>query len=80
MSLFTSELVEEINQVVVQAGHQLQGLAPGQPLQARWDSFVVETDVEYPTDVRLLWDALRSLLRLMGAWRLEWRDGDSTGS
>ena len=66
VSLFTPALLDEINQVVVQAGHELKGLAPGQALQARWDSFVVETDVEYPTDVRLLWDALRSLLRLMG--------------
>ncbi|MDE0629033.1 MAG: ISNCY family transposase [Bryobacterales bacterium] len=66
VSLFTAELLDEINQVVVQAGHQLKGLGSGQPLQARCDSFVVETDVEYPTDVRLLWDALRSLLRMMG--------------
>ena len=66
VSLLTPALLGEINQVVVQAGHQLQGLGSGQPLQARCDSFVVETDVEYPTDVRLLWDALRSLLRMMG--------------
>ena len=69
VSLFTAELLDEINQVVVQAGHQLKGLGSGQPLQARCDSFVVETDVEYPTDVRLLWDAMRSLLRLMGTWQ-----------
>ena len=30
------------------------------------DSFVVETDVHYPTDVNLLWDALRCLLRVLG--------------
>ena len=59
VSLFTAELLDGINQVVVQAGHELKGLGSGQPLQARCDSFVVETDVEYPTDVRLLWDALR---------------------
>ena len=28
---------------------------------------VVETDVHYPTDVNLLWDALRCLLRVLGA-------------
>ena len=32
---------------------------------------VVETDVHYPTDVNLLWDALRCLLRVLGVggWR-----------
>ena len=36
------------------------------PLRGRCDSFVVETDVHYPTDVNLLWDAMRCLLRELG--------------
>ena len=67
VSLLTPQLLEEINQEVVRAGHSLLGREAGQPLRARCDSFVVETDVEYPTDVRLVWDALRCLLRVMGA-------------
>ena len=35
-------------------------------LQGRCDSFVVETDVHYPTDVNLLWDAMRCLIRESG--------------
>lgn len=31
-------------------------------LRGRCDSFVVETDVHYPTDINLLWDALRKLI------------------
>ena len=54
---------------------------PGEPLRGRCDSFVVETDVHYPTDVNLLWDAMRCLLRELGhaarkhhigGWR-QWR-------
>ena len=54
---------------------------PGEPLRGRCDSFVVETDVHYPTDVSLLWDAVRCLLRETGltaeqyavrGWR-QWR-------
>jgi hypothetical protein len=30
-------------------------------LKGRCDSFVVETDVHYPTDITLLWDAMRTL-------------------
>ena len=36
---------------------------PGAPLAARCDSFVVETSVHWPTDVNLLWDATRCLVR-----------------
>ncbi|MCY4535416.1 MAG: ISNCY family transposase [Bryobacterales bacterium] len=67
LQLLTPELLAEINQLVVQAGHALAGHAPQQPLAARCDSFVVETDVHYPTDVSLLWDALRCLLRSVAA-------------
>ena len=35
-------------------------------MRGRCDSFVVETDVHYPTDVNLLWDAMRCLLRETG--------------
>lgn len=35
---------------------------PGAPLHGRVDSFVVETDVRHPTDVSLLWDAVRTAL------------------
>ena len=31
-------------------------------LRGRCDSFVVETAVHYPTDINLLWDALRKLM------------------
>ena len=67
VALVTPALLDAINQVVVQAGHSLVGQEREQSLRARCDSFVVETDVEYPTDVRLTWDALRCLIRVMGA-------------
>ncbi len=53
------------------------------PLRGRCDSFVVKTDVHYPTDVHLLWDAMRCLVRDPGrvavrlgvsGWR-QWQHG-----
>ena len=35
-------------------------------MAGRCDSFVAKTDVHYPTDVSLLWDAMRSLIRETG--------------
>ncbi len=75
VQLFTPEILDEINQVVVQAGHQLK---KKESLAARCDSFVVETNVHYPTDINLLLDALRKIITLtadyarrtgLGGWR-----------
>ena len=64
--LLTPELLSKIGQLVVESGHAVARKKPGEPLRGRCDSFVVETDVHYPTDVNLLWDAMRCLLRELG--------------
>ena len=79
--LLTPELLSEIGQLVVESGHAVARKMPGEALRGRCDSFVVETDVHYPTDVNLLWDAMRCLLgelgraarkHHLGGWR-QWR-------
>jgi hypothetical protein len=65
LRLFTPEILDRINQEVVTAGHQLVKKSPDAPLAVRADSFVVETDVHFPTDINLLWDALRKLIEIM---------------
>ena len=65
LRLFTPEILERINQEVVAAGHALVKKSPEAPLHVRADSFVVETDVHYPTDLNLLWDALRKLIEIL---------------
>lgn len=83
ISLFTPEALDEINQVVVKAGHQLKGKknAEDVPLHGKCDSFVVETDVHYPTDINLLFDAIRKMITLtalicasfsISGWRQSW--------
>ena len=62
VGLLTPDVLAEMNRLVV-AGLHLAGHREDEPLRARTDSLVVETNVHYPTDVSLLWDALRSLLR-----------------
>lgn len=59
----TPETFRAINQAVVQAAVAL-GLEDGHKL--RVDTTVVETDIHYPTDATLLWDAVRVLTRLVG--------------
>ena len=59
LRLFTPELLGRINRIVVAAGHRLVKKSPDESLAVRADSFVVETDVHYPTDTNLLLDAIR---------------------
>lgn len=62
--LLSPEILEEINLIVVKAGHQLVK-KKGEKLEGRCDSFVVETNVHYPTDINLLFDAIRKVILLM---------------
>lgn len=62
--LFTPQVLDEINQVVVKAGHKLVCEDGNVQLKGRCDSFVVETDVHYPTDINLLLDAIRKVVFL----------------
>jgi len=66
VSQLKPEVLAQINQVVVEAGHELLKKKPCDELSARCDSFVVETDVHYPTDTNLLWDAMRKLINGVG--------------
>ena len=79
--LVRPELLAQVGQLIVESGHAVARKKPGEPLRGRCDSFVVETDVHYPTDVNLLMDAMRCLVRVTGraasehevaGWR-QWR-------
>ena len=63
IALLSPELLSGVNRLVVSAGHAAAKRKPGAALEARCDSFVVETNVHFPTDVNLLWDATRCLTR-----------------
>jgi len=62
--LLTPEVLDEINQVVVKAGHNLVKKNCEASLKGRCDSFVVETNVHFPTDINVLLDAMRKVMVL----------------
>jgi len=68
VALLTPELLDKINQVVVNGGHALVKKKEGEALRGRCDSFVVETNVHYPTDINLLYDAMRKVITLTAQW------------
>jgi hypothetical protein len=55
------ETLKKINQIVVSAGHELQ---PDAMKAVRGDTFVVETNIHYPTESTLIGDGLRKILAL----------------
>jgi hypothetical protein len=62
LRLFTPDILDRINQEVVRAGHQALKKSPEDGVEARADSFVVKTNVHYPTDINLLLDAIRKTI------------------
>ena len=81
------ELLRQINTLVVQAGRaafKKKEAGPAEPIRAKADSYVLETNVHFPTDLNLLWDAQRKCADLLlpmvqgaklGGWRKcqDWR-------
>lgn len=65
VSLLTPQVLDKINQIVVQYGHTIIGHHDCEPLKGRCDSFVLETDVHFPTDINLLWDAICKVIELI---------------
>ena len=65
IALLSPPILDEINQVVVKAGHSIITAKKDQILKGSCDSFVVETDVHYPTDTNLLFDATRKMISLI---------------
>jgi hypothetical protein len=61
LCLLRPATLEKINQLIVSAGHQL---APEAVKAVRGDSFVVETNIHYPTESGLIGDGLRKVVTL----------------
>jgi hypothetical protein len=68
VGLFKPELLDKISRIVVDAGHDLVIKKGGEALHGRCDSFVVETDVHFPTDINVLNDAMRKIITLTARW------------
>ncbi len=73
--LLRPETVERISLAIVNEGHQL---SPDAIEKVRADSFVMETNIHYPTESSLLYDAMRRIISIctilaeshnIGGWR-----------
>ncbi|MBE0540817.1 MAG: ISNCY family transposase [Verrucomicrobia bacterium] len=68
VALLDDELLQQINARIAAAGREVfakKAGAPGAALEVKVDSYVLETDVHFPTDLSLLWDAGRKCVDLV---------------
>lgn len=72
VALLDDAVLREINARVAAAGRVVfkkKAAAPAEPLRIKVDTYVLETDVHFPTDTNLLWDAGRKCVDLIGKYR-----------
>jgi len=63
VTMLSDELIKEINVVVLEFGHrEVFKKKENTPLRLKTDSFVVESNVHFPTDYNLLWDCAKKCL------------------
>jgi hypothetical protein len=72
VALLDDELLQQINARIAAAGREVFAKKAGAPdaaLEVKVDSYVLETDVHFPTDLNLLWDAGRKCVDLIEGFR-----------
>ena len=60
--LLTTEIIDEINLLVVEIGHSLVKKKEDEKLKIKVDTYVLESNVHFPTDLNLLWDSIRKVI------------------
>lgn len=62
VQLIDEDLLQQINLLIVEAGHSLLKKKEQEELKLKTDSYVLETNIHFPTDLNLLYDSLRKCL------------------
>lgn len=62
VALLDEEMLSQINKIIVRAGHDMLDKRQVKNLNIKTDSFVVESNVDYPTDSKLLLDTLSCII------------------
>ena len=59
------ELLGQLNEIIVKAGRPLFKKKEDEKIEAKADSYVLQSNVHFPTDVNLLWDACRGCINIV---------------
>lgn len=64
VSRIDEEILERINEIVVKEGHYIKK-KEGEKLRVKVDSYVLESTVHFPTDINLLYDSGRKVVKTL---------------
>jgi len=65
IDLLDDQTLIKINDVIIEMGHKVFKKKETEALHLKTDSFVVESNVHYPTDYNLLWDSARKCIDII---------------
>jgi hypothetical protein len=65
VGLLDDQTVKELNELIIEFGHNVFKKKEKAALRLKTDSFVVESNVHFPTDYNLLWDCVRKSLDMV---------------
>lgn len=65
VGLLDDETVKELNAIIIEFGHEVFKKKEAVALSLKTDSFVVESNVHFPTDYNLLWDSARKCIDMV---------------
>jgi len=68
LTLLDDETIRQLNDVILEFGHEVFKKKEGAALRLKTDSFVVESNVHFPTDYNLLWDCVRKCLDVVSGF------------
>ena len=61
------EFLSQLNEIIVKAGRPLLK-KKSEKIEAKVDTYVLESNVHFPTDLNLLWDACRKCIQLLSVF------------
>ena len=65
VSLLDEALLRDINKLVVDTGQRIVKKKDDEALKLKSDSYSLETNIHFPTDLNLLWDSVRKCLDMI---------------
>ncbi len=65
VGLIDNETIKKLNNIIVEFGHEVLKKKEEEALHLKTDSFVVESNVHFPTDYNLLWDSVRKCIDMI---------------
>lgn len=65
VGLLDDQTVKQLNTIIVEFGHKVFKKKEAAALCLKTDSFVVESNVHFPTDYNLLWDSARKCIEMV---------------